>query len=113
MFCRSNSTSPGTDLSLAVRETFRRRGTELSTEIPIALTAEFIDHPGREAQWKAFLRRGRLADETLALEAVIPRLREFLIPVVTAIARGEEFGATWKAGGPWQPREVGAKKWSK
>lgn len=92
----------GEILMRAVRETFRRRGTEIPNEAPIALTEEFIDQPGRQAQWKAFVRKSRLSSEADTLDNVIPKLREFLVPVLAAAADNENLNAIWKPGGPWR-----------
>jgi predicted nucleotidyltransferase component of viral defense system len=92
----------GKDLTRAVKETFRRRRTQIPKETPMALTEDFIDQPGRQAQWKAFLRKGRLSHETDTLDVVIPKLREFLEPVLAAAVENKELDAIWKPGGPWQ-----------
>lgn len=89
----------------AVRETFRRRGTELPKETPGALSEEFIDQPGRHAQWKAFVRKGRLAPDASPLDVVIPKVKEFLMPVLTALADNEGSDAIWNPGDPWRPRQ--------
>jgi hypothetical protein len=89
-------------LTRAVKETFRRRRTEIPKETPIPLSEEFIDQPGRQAQWKAFVRKGRLSRETDTLDVVIPKLREFLEPVLAAAAENKELDAIWKPGGPWR-----------
>jgi hypothetical protein len=95
----------GDVLTHAVAETSRLRRTEIPRETPIALTEEFIDQPGRQAQWKAFVRKGRLSSETDTLDNVIPTLREFLLPVLAAAAANKELNATWEPGGPWRREE--------
>jgi len=95
----------GAVLTRAVRETFGRRRTKIPTETPIALTEEFVDQPGRQAQWRAFVRKGRLSSDTDALDNVIPTLREFLLPVLTAAAENTELNAIWNPGGPWRREE--------
>jgi Nucleotidyl transferase AbiEii toxin, Type IV TA system len=47
----------GKDLTHAVAATFRRRRTEIPKETPLALSEDFLHQPGRQAQWKAFVRR--------------------------------------------------------
>jgi hypothetical protein len=94
----------GNELTRAVKKTFRRRRTEIPKETPIALSEEFIDQPGRQAQWKAFVRKGRLSRETDTLDVVIPKLREFLEPepVLAAAAENQGLDAIWEPGGPWR-----------
>jgi len=36
---------------------------------------------------------------------VIPTLREFLLPVLTAAAENTELNAIWNPGGPWRREE--------
>jgi hypothetical protein len=49
----------GQTLSDAIRETFTRRGTEVSV-LPVALTNAFSDDPGKMMQWRAFVRKSRI-----------------------------------------------------
>ena len=91
----------GKDLTGAVSATFRRRRTEIPIETPLALSEDFLHQPGRQAQWKAFVRKGRLSRETDTLDVVIPKLREFLEPVLAAAAENKDLDAIWKPGGPW------------
>jgi len=44
----------------AVAATFRRRGTDLPTTIPMGLSEEFARDPAKQKQWTAFLRKNRL-----------------------------------------------------
>ena len=88
-------------LAQAVRETFRRRQTRLRLPIP-ALTQAFADQPGKQVQWRAFVRRHALSDGAPTFESVLERLRAFLVPVVETLAAGDAFDRYWPAGGPWQ-----------
>jgi hypothetical protein len=54
------------------------------------------------AQWRAFLRRARLSSDPPPFEELAACLREFLLPVLTAVAKVNEFARGWSAGGPWQ-----------
>ncbi len=57
---------------------------------PLVLRAGFLSAPERETQWRALLRRGRLAGppDTARLADI---LRRFLGPVLSAASRGEAF----------------------
>jgi len=88
-------------LAQAVRETFRRRQTPLRLPIP-ALTQAFADQPGKQAQWRAFVRRHALSDDAPAFESALERVRAFLVPLVETLAAGDVFDRYWPAGGPWQ-----------
>ncbi len=67
----------------------------------MALTEDFLHQPGRQAQWKAFVRKGRLSTQADTLDVVIPKLREFLEPVLFA-AFDKDLDAIWEPGGPWR-----------
>ena len=67
-------------LTAAVRATFSRRGTDLPTEAPLALTADFAEDPAKIMQWNAFIRKGAL--EAPAFPVIISRLSEFLMPLL-------------------------------
>jgi hypothetical protein len=89
----------GECLARAIRSTFNRRGTSIPAE-PLALSPEFTKVEGKEAQWRAFLRRYGLPAEDFT--GVIGRLSSFLRPVVAAVAADEGFARRWPPGGPWQ-----------
>jgi len=92
----------GRTLSRVIEATFKRRRTSVPAEIPMGLSGEFGDDSGKQTQWRAFLRKGRLADETLSLGKVVSSLREFLIPPSVAISRKEGFEFRWHPPGPWR-----------
>ncbi len=88
-------------LAAAIRATFARRETALPGSVPPALTAEFANDAERAKQWTAFLRRTHLPQDTPRLEAVNAAVRDFLMPVLSMLARGLAPSGTWPAGGPW------------
>jgi len=92
----------GETLAEAVRSTFERRLTPIPDTEPVSLTREFLTAPERDIQWRAFLRRSRLAGPLNAGD-LVDGLRAFLVPVLWAASHGEPFGMVWCAGGPWQP----------
>lgn len=91
----------GPTLTEAVRATFVRRRTPFPEAEPLVLSAGFLAAPERQTQWRAFLRRGRLAAPPDANE-LAAALRQFLGPVLAAAGRGEPLGAIWPPGGPWR-----------
>jgi len=93
----------GTDLAVAIARTFAKRGTALDAN-PIALTEAFTNAEATRNQWAAFLRRSNLVDTPATLEEIREPLRRFLIPVVDAITKDQEFTGTWPVGGPWTDR---------
>lgn len=92
----------GEILAKAIEATFTRRKTALPEAMPLALTAEFSEDPGKQTQWRAFVKRNQLAPADLSLPMVIPEIWEFLRPPMNAAARGEDFNFKWPPGGPWR-----------
>lgn len=92
----------GEILAKAIDATFARRKTALPDALPLALTAEFSEDPGKQTQWRAFIKRNQLAPADLSLPAVIADIREFLQPAMNAVARGEVFDFSWPPSGPWR-----------
>jgi predicted nucleotidyltransferase component of viral defense system len=92
----------GETLSRAIEATFRRRGTELPTALPLALTQEFSDDSAKKAQWAAFMRRLDQGANDQTLTAVVAALEEFLMPPALAATRGEPFMKKWPPSGPWR-----------
>lgn len=91
----------GTALAKSMESTFIRRKTVLAETVPLALTPEFSEDPGKQAQWRAFLKRNQLVPLELTLSATIGEIRAFLLPPLHAIARSERFDSHWAPGGPW------------
>lgn len=92
----------GPRLSQAIGTTFERRKTELPINPPLALTEEFYKDSGKQIQWTAFLRKGRLKIQEKDFGEVVSLLREFLMPPTIALAKKQLFEAKWQQGGPWR-----------
>ncbi|MDR0776882.1 MAG: nucleotidyl transferase AbiEii/AbiGii toxin family protein [Azonexus sp.] len=73
----------GAVLAQAIRATFERRGTDIPSGMPLGLTNEFALDKQKNKQWTAFQRKNAL--EPIPLATVIETLRQFLIPVISAI----------------------------
>jgi len=75
------SMSPDEDMvAKAVANTFRRRGTELPTEPPLALTDEFFTDGTKQKQWEAFVRRAGVENRAKGtLRETIEDIRPFLM----------------------------------
>jgi Nucleotidyl transferase AbiEii toxin, Type IV TA system len=92
----------GKTLAEAVRNTFKRRGTELPAGgIPLAFTPEFYDDANKNLQWNAFSQKNRTYIELIAFKIVVGRIAEFLIPITTTAQQNIAFAQHWKPGGPW------------
>jgi predicted nucleotidyltransferase component of viral defense system len=92
----------GVVLTEAITATFAQRRTEVPRELPVALTREFAEIPGKSAQWTGFIRRlvGGTPPEELAV--VIDAIAQFAGPALLAVARGKRFTQSWPPGGPWR-----------
>lgn len=89
----------GAVLAQAIRATFERRGTGIPSGLPLGLADEFALHEQKNMQWSGFQRKNAL--ESMPLAVVIEALREFLSPVLTALAADNGFGRQWRAGAGW------------
>jgi hypothetical protein len=92
----------GETLRTALDETFQRRGTTHTEELPDALRPAFYQDARRAEYWQAFLRKAGAAVTPADFNAVGDRVRAFLGPVRESLVQGEAFTRTWPANGPWQ-----------
>lgn len=90
----------GHTLAKAIKETFSRRGTELSPEA-VPLTSPFAEDSKKAVQWRAFRKRSRLELAPENFVGLLAAVANFLKPVRTAITFGRPFKARWSATGPW------------
>ena len=88
-------------LAQAVCETFRQRQTALQAT-PVAFTSAFTDDPGKQAQWRAFVRRHPFEQEPPTLKAAIQVITTLLQPVALDLIEGRPFDSQWPPGGPWR-----------
>jgi predicted nucleotidyltransferase component of viral defense system len=93
----------GSALAEAIRATFGRRATALPDGTPTGLSDQFAQDRAKQAQWSAFVRKGKLDGAPQILGPVILRLREFLTPPTETLRAGEGFARVWAPGGPWSP----------
>ncbi|MBP7693819.1 MAG: nucleotidyl transferase AbiEii/AbiGii toxin family protein [Anaerolineales bacterium] len=91
----------GLILTVAIRETFARRATDLPAEIPAALGADFVQ--AKQGQWQAFLATAQLTQAPASLGDVLADIRQFVWPASEALRAETPFTGRWPAGGPWQP----------
>lgn len=92
----------GQVLADALASTFARRGSSLPMELPLALTPEFAEIEGKQAQWRGFVKRVPSSSAPPDLQGAINGVAEFAGPVLLATARGDAFPARWSPGGPWR-----------
>jgi len=88
-------------LKEAISHTFARRQTNIVTA-PICFADTFATEPSKAAQWAAFLRNGQLAGVPSSFVDVVGVVRDFLRPLLVAMASDAAFSLLWKAPGPWR-----------
>ncbi len=87
-------------LAAAIQSTFKTRRTALPRFSPLALRTEFYELPTKQTQWRAFLRKSNLKADS-SLKETIEVIREFLMPLVDGVLKGNEENQVWQPGGPW------------
>lgn len=86
-------------LAEAIRLTFERRGTELTTHIP-AFSDRFAE--AKRAQWNAFVRRIQRCGDTPDFGEVTSDIAHFLSPVMVELQKSTNMQRRWKPPGPWR-----------
>ena len=85
-------------LTEAIRRTFERRETNVPTDLPRGLSNAFHLPADKQAQWRGFLKRIGIAQDS-SLESAVTAVREFVWPALTP---SEDPRLTqWPPGGPW------------
>lgn len=69
----------------AIQRTFRNRATEIEAA-PVGLSVEFGNDPGKQTQWRAFLKRSALTQAPGNLAEAVEELRAFFEPILAALA---------------------------
>lgn len=72
-------------LRTAIQRTFENRDTEIEAA-PVGLSAEFGNDPGKQTQWRAFLKRSALTNAPENLGEVVEQLRTFFEPILGTLA---------------------------
>lgn len=93
----------GKTLAAAVRATFAKRGTAVTTA-PTAFTPAFHDDAQKQTQWRAFVARTGLSDAPATLKDAIQAAKELLVPVAAACMADEPFSSHWRPPGPWNAK---------
>ncbi len=87
-------------LQRAIRATFARRQTAVPRAVPIALTETFTGDSEVIADWKAFIKRGKITSDT-DFDSVIENLRFFFAPLIEAEAENAAFRKNWSGQTGW------------
>lgn len=89
----------GLILQEAIKNTFKRRKTDIPESKPIGLTSEFYQDINKQDSFTALYKKSQVqfVKTILTLETVINDIAAFLMPVVDAIHADEEFKQTWSS----------------
>ena len=93
----------GAELRKAVAVCFKRRDTEWTQTVPVALTSAFYSNADLQGRWQSYGQDGQLlTSPPSAFEDIGSRVQSFLGPVRQSILAGRPFEMHWPAGGPWR-----------
>ena len=76
-------------LGRAIQATFKRRGSELPLEIPVALTETFWGDPMVAVRWRAFVRKNEIVSPLDDLSATCQVIADTVGPILAALASGQ------------------------
>lgn len=79
-------------LRVAIQRTFQNRNTAIEAA-PIGLSTEFCSDPGKETQWRAFLKRSNLTEIPKSLGEIGEELRAFFGPILNDLANPQRVAA--------------------
>lgn len=91
----------GATLAEAISRTFANRETKIDLD-PVCFRSDFFGTSPAATQWKAFLTKAPGVEAPSTLAEVAGQLRDFLLPVVQAVGKGQLFEQRWDAPGPWK-----------
>ncbi len=91
----------GESLAAAIKATFARRNTPLPAEPPTGLSDALGADAGKQQQWGAFLQRLRIEDAPNELQAVLAKIRRFVVPALDMASKRSDVIGEWRNGGPW------------
>jgi predicted nucleotidyltransferase component of viral defense system len=90
----------GIVLTEAIDATFNNRETQIP-EMPICLTFNFYESKEKQKLWNTFLKKTRLSKISEFSQVCID-IREFLLPVVTALRNGIKIEGHWEPKDKWK-----------
>lgn len=93
-------------LRKAILGSFERRGTAIPTNVPFALTEEFLNDSQKKQQWAAFVSRLNAGDKAPSLEETGAMLRTFLLPCISSSTTTQAASRSWTPNGHWHGTET-------
>jgi hypothetical protein len=90
----------GALLAQAVAATFKRRGTEVPSGVPVGLSTAFAADADKNTQWAAFVRRIRI-EPAPPFAAVVARIQRFAMPVFASAVGTTPLRTHWSPSNEW------------
>ncbi len=90
----------GTDLCMAISNTFQYRNTPIPETLPVLLESYF-GRVENKTQWAAFLRRSYMKADAIEFASVIEMIARFLIPVLESLRTNSTYHAQWTPEQGW------------
>lgn len=100
-FLIKNFEFEGKLLQKAIRATFANRQTTVPEKLPVALTGVFTRNSEAIADWKAFIKRGKITSDT-DFELLIENLRDFFTPFIEAESKNKVLDRNWSFSRGWE-----------
>lgn len=85
----------------AIFASFERRGSTIPTEVPFALTDDFLNDPRKTQQWSAFVNRLNPGERAPSLKEVGAVLRAFLLPCISSGSPKKPDTLSWTPKDGW------------
>jgi len=91
----------GQPLVDAIRATFKRRGTSIPKERPVAFTSAFTADSSKRTQWAAFVKKSGI-EGTAELGNAVAAVAAFLEEPLAAAITSESFARHWSVTNGWK-----------
>ena len=96
----------GTNLSEAIRKTFKRRKTSLPEKIPLFSEDIYDQNSDRQTLWNSFLKKTNTKNAPETLNETALSIENFLAAPIIATHAGQIFTFKWKASGNLGVKEI-------
>ena len=89
-------------LRSAILGSFERRGSPIPTDVPFALTDDFLSDPRKTQQWSAFVNRLNPGEKAPSLKEVGDVLHSFLLPCISSRSPTKPDTLSWTPNQGWK-----------
>ena len=89
----------------SILASFERRGLAIPSDVPFALTEEFLGDPQKKQQWNAFVSRLYTSSDSTSLEEVGALLRAFVLPCILPAPTANSNARHWAPSLQWSEQQ--------